>query len=150
MRFHETIHRNLLQHVVDMSRGHLRKEFRFRGAWRDTIDQNICARQFLRHGFGQSNETCLGGAVMRGVWIAILAGNRAHIDDAAVTVFEHFRPDKAASQVQANEVHLDDPPPERRIELPGYAIPTGDSGVVDQYVYVAEALERVMRSSVYR
>src|SRR5450755_4433255 len=149
MWFHETLHRNLRQHIVDVFRGHLRKEFRLRGAWRDAINQDIFARQLLRHGFGHSDQPRLGGAVMRGVRVTLLAGNRAHIDDATVTVFEHRWHDEPAGQVRRNEVHLDDPPPYHRIELPGYAIATSDSGVVDQYVDVTETRERVLRSSLH-
>ena len=101
---------------------------------RDAVDQDVSRRELLAERLGEADQPGLRGAVVRGVRVAFLAGDRGDVDDPAVAARDHVRDHGAAGEEAAGQVDVDDAPPDVGIELPGQAVAAGDAGVVDQDV----------------
>jgi hypothetical protein len=108
----ETVHWNLRQHVVDMLLRHLAEHFGLGRRRRDAIDQHAGRRQFLGQRFRQSDQAGFRRRIMRGVRIAVLAGDGSDVDDAPVARGHHMGHHRAADEVGRDEIDLDDAAPD--------------------------------------
>src|SRR6202023_615588 len=79
---------------------------------------------------------------MRGVWVALLAGDRGDVDDAAVFPGEHRRHDRLAADEGAVEIDAQHLAPLIEIGLPYRLVDAGDAGIVDENIDLAERLQR--------
>ena len=111
------------------------------GGRRHRVDEHAFGGKLLRQRFRQRDQAGLRRAVVRGVRVAFLAGDRRDVDDAAVTLLDHLRHDRAAGQERPDEVDLDDAPPDFGVEFPGHAVAAGDAGVVDEDVDAAVRID---------
>src|SRR5690606_8224282 len=80
----------------------------------------------------------LRGAVVRGVRVALLAGDRGDVDDAAVAVGDQVRHHRPAAQEGAGQVDVDNAAPLLGAQLPDLGVVAGNAGIVDQDVDLAE------------
>ena len=107
---------------------------------RDAVDRDVVARQLLAERFGQRDDAGLRGRIGHRVRIALLAGDRGDVDDAAVVLRDHQRHDGAAAIELAVEIDAHHLVPGADRILPGRHVRPGDAGVVDQDVDAAERL----------
>ena len=97
---------------------HLGEQFGLRRRRRDAIDQDAGRRQFLGQRFGQPDQPGFRRRIVRGVGIALFAGDRGDIDDATVTGPHHMRHHGAADEIRRDQIDFDDLPPDLRRQLP--------------------------------
>src|SRR6476469_1053255 len=79
---------------------------------------------------------------MRRVRIAFLAGDRGDVDDAAVILLDHAPHDCLATNEGTVEIDAQHLAPFVEIGLPYRLVDTGDAGIVDQDVDLAECFQR--------
>ena len=116
----------------------------------DAVDENVRRRQFLGERLRQPDQPRLRCRIMRGIGIAVLARDRGDVDDAAIAVLQHFRHDRAASQIRTDEIDINDAPPDIRLQLPELAVAAGDAGVVDEDVDLAVPRDGGLRGGAHR
>jgi hypothetical protein len=85
----EAAARDLGQHVVDVLLGHLLEDPGARRGRGDAVDGDVVAGEFLAERLGERDDAGLGGRIGRGVGVALLAGDRGDVDDAAVIARLH-------------------------------------------------------------
>src|SRR3546814_873068 len=113
--------------------------FRSDVAGRDGVDGDAEARVLLRQGDGEAVHAGLGGGVVGLAVLALLAVDRADLDDPAPLAFAHAFDHRAGHVEHRVEVGVDDLLPLLRAHLVEGAV-AGDAGVVDQDVDRAELL----------
>src|SRR4030081_475453 len=79
---------------------------------------------------------------MRGVGIALLAGDRGDVDDTAVILLDHARYDRLAADEGPVEIDAQHLAPFLEVGLPYRLVDSGDAGIVDENVDLAERFER--------
>ena len=97
---------------------HLVEDRGLGGRRRDAIDRDVVARELLAERFGQRDDAGLGGRIGGRVRIALLAGDRGDIDDAAVVLRDHQRHDRAAAIELAVEIDAHHLRPGLRSDIP--------------------------------
>jgi hypothetical protein len=88
---------------------------------------------FLRQGHGEAVHAGLGGRVVGLAGLALLAVDRADLDDAAPALFHHARHHLLGDVEHAVQVGVDHGVPVLRRHLQEHAV-ARDAGVVDQHV----------------
>ena len=119
---------------------HLVEDRGARRGRRDAVHRDVVARQLLAERLGQRDDAGLRRRIGDRVRIALLAGDRGDVDDAAVVLRDHQRHHGAAAEELAVEVDAHHLRPGLRRILPGRHVRPGDAGVVDQDVDAAERL----------
>src|SRR5258706_2033574 len=79
---------------------------------------------------------------MRRVRVAFLAGDRGDVDDAAVILLDHRRHDRLAADEGPVEVDAQSLAPFLEVGFPYRLVDSGDAGIVDENVDLAERFER--------
>ena len=105
---------------------------------RDAVDRDVVAGQLLAERLGQRDDAGLRRRIGGGVRIALLAGDRGDVDDAAVVLRDHQRHDGAAAQERPVEIDAHHLRPGLRRIFGDRHVGPGDAGVVDQDVDAAE------------
>src|SRR6202035_2878544 len=83
---------------------------------------------------------------MRGVGVAFLAGDRGDVDDAAVFLLDHRWHDRLAADEGPVEIDAQDLAPFLEVGFPYRLVDSGDAGIVDENVDLAECSERRVSS----
>ena len=78
---------------------------------------------------------------MRGVGVALLAGDRGDVDDAAVVLLDHRRHDGLAADEGPVEIDAQYFAPFLEVSVPYRLVDAGDPGIVDENVDLADGLE---------
>ena len=116
----------------------------------DAVDGDVVVRDLLGQGLGQRDDARLGGAVRRGVGIALLTGDRRYIDDAPVILGHHPRDYGAAAVEDTGQIDIDDLLPFGGGILPQLLRGAGDTGAIDEDVDPAKAVHRGRRGGLDR
>ncbi len=139
---HEACLWNLRQHEVDVLLRHLVEDCGLGGRRCHRIDEDVMRGKLLAERFRQRDQAGLGRRIVRGVRIALLAGDRGDVHDAPVFLLEHRRHDRLADDEGAVEVDAQNFPPFLEIGLPDRLVDAGDAGIVDEDVDLAERRQR--------
>jgi len=79
---------------------------------------------------------------MRGVGIALLAGDRGDVDDAAVALGNHHGRDGLAADEGAVEIDAQYLAPFLEVGVPHRLVDAGNAGIVDENVDLAQRRQR--------
>ena len=121
---------------------HLVEDRGLRGGGRDAVDRDVVAGKLLAERLGQRDDAGLRRRIGGGVRIALLAGDRGDVDDAAVVLRDHQRHHGAAAQERPVEIDAHHLRPCLRRIFGDRHVGPGDAGVVDQDVDAAERRDR--------
>ena len=99
------------QHVVDELGLELVEDAGLGGRRGDRVDGDVVLGALLADRLGHADDAGLGGGVGGGVGVALLAGDRGDVDDAAVVAGLHAGQHGAVDVEGAVEVDLDDAAP---------------------------------------
>ena len=127
----------------------LLEDARLGGHRGDGVDGDVVLGDFLGERLGQRDDAGLRGRVGGGGGVALLAGDRGDVGDAAVVARDHAGHDGAAADELAAQVDADDAVPFLDRIFGDLGVQAGDAGVVDQDVDLAKAaiVSRVRRST---
>src|SRR5919198_1374909 len=103
----ETSHRDLGKHVLRELRRHLLEDRRLRRGGRYAVDEHATLGELLAERLGERDQAAFGGGIGGGVGIALLAGDRGDVDDAAVARLYHVRHHGAAAEKRTVEIYID-------------------------------------------
>src|SRR5688572_30083928 len=122
----------LLLHLVEDRRAHRRRRYRVYG--------DLRLGELLAERFRQPDHRRLGGAVGRGVGVALLAGDRGDVDDAAVILRQQIRHDGPVAVEEAVDVDIEYLSPLLDRILPERIVWAGDGGATDEDLDAAQEL----------
>src|SRR6185503_7128983 len=141
---HEAAARDFRQHEVDVLLRHLVEDCGLGRRRGDAVDRDVVRSELLAERLGEGDDAGLGRGIGRRVRVALLAGDRRDVDDAAVILRDHQRRQRPAAVKRAVEIDRQHVAPGLQRIFPGRHVRPGDAGIVDQNVDAAERLAGVV------
>src|SRR5215217_733554 len=134
--------RDLGDHLVEDLLGHGRDHLGGDEPGRDRVDRDPLAGRLKGQAVGQPEQARLGGRVVGLADVALLADDRADVDDPAVAAVQHMLEHGMTQIERARQVNSDHPVPVLGRHLADGAV-DGDAGVVDQDVQLPVLLQHL-------
>src|SRR5215204_2606812 len=142
LRLPQPADRNGGDHLVEDLLGHGRDHLGGDEPGRDRVDRDPLAGRLKGQAVGQPEQARLGGGVVGLADVALLADDRADVDDPAVPAVQHVLEHGPAQVEGTGQVDMDDPVPVLHRHLADGAV-DGDAGVVDQDVQLPVLLQHL-------
>src|ERR671921_2118853 len=142
-------HRDLSSHVLDGLRSELVEQRRLDDGRCHAVHPHTIVDHLLGQSLGQADHPSLGDRVGEHVRVALLAGDRGHVDHHTSPPLAHARDRSPATVEGSCQVQLEHPLPILVGDLRERGVATSYASVVDQYVELTESVDGTLDHRTY-